>query len=262
MGRIARQQARSCKQEARYTSGMPQPIYLMTDFGWAGPYVGQLHAAVLAESDTVRVIDVMHDLPAMRPDLAAYLLPRICGQLSLPGVVVAVVDPGVGGDRHPLVIETAAHTYVGPDNGLFSQLPDVVSVSRIDWHPRQLSASFHGRDLFAPVAARIATGFPSALTPVSADMLLGVDWPHSSACILYIDAYGNAITGIVSEGIDITKEMFVAGHSPRYAETFCRVGRGELFWYCNSQGLVEISAREASAAKILSLALGDRILLH
>jgi S-adenosylmethionine hydrolase len=241
---------------------MPRPIYLLTDFGWAGPYVGQLHAAVLVESDELRVIDVMHDLPAMRPDLAAYLLPGICAQLPLPGVVVAVVDPGVGGERLPLVVETAQHVVVGPDNGLLSQLPDIVAVSRIDWRPERLSTSFHGRDLFVPVAARIAAGSSPALTPMSVDMLRGVDWPHASAHVVYIDTYGNAVTGIPAEAVDINREMIVAGGPLRYAETFCRVAPGELFWHRNSQGLVEISAREASAAKILSLALGDQILLH
>jgi S-adenosylmethionine hydrolase len=241
---------------------MPRPIYLLTDFGWSGPYVGQLHAAILAESGSVSVIDVMHDLPAMRPDLAAYLLPRVCEGLPLPGVVVAVVDPGVGGQRLPLVVDTGRHTYVGPDNGLLSQLSDILAVFRIDWRPERLSASFHGRDLFAPVAARLAAGSPPALTPVPTDMPKRTAWPTSSARVVYIDAYGNLITGVASKDIDINTKIIVRDRPIGYAETFCRVAPGELFWYRNSQGLVEISARESSAATILSLALGDQILLH
>lgn len=250
------------ERQARYTRGMARPIYLLTDFGWAGPYVGQLHAAILAENDGVRVIDVMHDLPAMRPDLAAYLLSRICQRLPVPGVVVAVVDPGVGGDRLPLVVETGRHTYVGPDNGLLSRLHDTVAFSQIDWCPPGMSTSFHGRDLFAPVAARIAAGSMPVPRSALAHVPVGADWPNSLSCVVYIDAYGNAITGIAAEGVEITNKISVGERSLGYADTFCRVAPGEPFWYRNSQGLVEIAAREASAAKILSLALGDQILLH
>jgi len=241
---------------------MPRPIYLLTDFGWSGPYVGQLHAAIFAESGGASVIDVMHDLPAMRPDLAAFLLPRVCDRLPLPGVVVAVVDPGVGGERLPLVVETGRHTYVGPDNGLLSQLPDTLATYRIDWRPEHLSASFHGRDLFAPVAAHLAAGTLTALSLASVDLPKRTDWPGSPARIVYIDAYGNAMTGLSSEDIDNDRKIVVQGRPLGYAETFSRVTPGELFWYRNSQGLAEISAREASAATILSLALGDQILIH
>ncbi|MCB1775244.1 MAG: SAM-dependent chlorinase/fluorinase [Gammaproteobacteria bacterium] len=241
---------------------MARPIYLLTDFGWTGPYVGQLHAAILAVSDASRVIDVMHDLPAMRPDLAAYLLPGVCRQLAVPGVVVAVVDPGVGGDRDPLIVETTLHTYVGPDNGLLCQLDDITAVYRIDWRPPRLSPSFHGRDLFAPVAARLAVGSWPASMSAPVEMAVGADWPDVLKCVVYIDAYGNAVTGVPAKGVDLKTKISISGRSLGYASTFCQIAHGELFWYRNSQGLVEIAAREASAAKILSLALGDRILLH
>ena len=135
-----------------------RPIFLFTDFGWSGPYVGQMVGAIVSADPLARVFNLMHDAPQVRPDLAAYLLPACCRALPQDAVVAAVVDPGVGGDRAALIVETATMTFVGPDNGLLSRLPKIRWVARIDWRPASLSASFHGRDLFAPVAARLALG--------------------------------------------------------------------------------------------------------
>ena len=111
------------------------PIVLFTDFGWAGPYVGQMTTAIYEHHPTATVVDLMHDAPAMRPDLAAYLLPAFCRPLPRGTLVVAVVDPGVGSERAALLVETAALRCVGPDNGLMSRLPGIRRVERIDWRP-------------------------------------------------------------------------------------------------------------------------------
>lgn len=238
-----------------------RPIFLFTDFGWSGPYVGQLKAAILAVDPSARIVDLMHDAPAMRPDLAAYLLPFCCRPLPPDAVVVAVVDPGVGGERAPLIVEDGTFTFVGPDNGLLARLPAIVRAARIDWRPVQLSASFHGRDLFAPVAARLAAGEAVASSPVAADRLIGVDWPAELAQIVHVDGFGNLVTGIDASHVTATRRVVVDGLPIAHARTFCCVGSGELFWHANSQGLIEVSANGVSAARILSLAPGDEILL-
>jgi S-adenosylmethionine hydrolase len=218
-------------------------------------------AAILNDLPHATVVSLMHDAPAMRPDLAAYLLPACCRFVPRGAVVVAVVDPGVGSERDALLVDTTDLTFVGPDNGLFSRLPGVRRVARIDWRPRTLSSSFHGRDLFAPAAARVAAGTALPATPVVADQLVGADWPVDEARVVYIDAFGNAMTGIPAEKLNKNRRIHVSGQAIPYAETFSSAAPGGLFWYPNSQGLVEIAANGAAAAGLLSLAPGAQILL-
>lgn len=239
----------------------PRPIFLFTDFGYAGPYVGQMTGAILSRSRDNVAINLMHDAPAMRPDLAAYLLSACCRSLPADSVVVAVVDPGVGGERAALVVETPGLTLVGPDNGLLSRVRDIGAVSRVDWRPETLSSSFHGRDLFAPVAAMLAGGEAVPRTPLVHADIVGADWPPDIERLVYIDGYGNLMTGIDAKNVNKNRCVRVSGQAVEYAETFCRVPSGGLFWYPNSLGLVEIAANQGSAAELLSLALGDKILL-
>lgn len=236
-------------------------VFLFTDFGYAGPYVGQMTAAVLAVAPEARVINLMHDAPPMRADLAAYLLAACCRALPLGAIVVAVVDPGVGGERDALLVEAQGLTLIGPDNGLLSRVPGIESVQRIDWRPAVLSPSFHGRDLFAPVAAMTVLAGEVPGTAMAAEHMIGSDWPEELQKLLYVDGFGNLISGISGENISKNSVVRVSGRELRYAETFCRVAQGQLFWYVNSLGLVEIAANGGSAAAMLPLALGDRILL-
>jgi S-adenosylmethionine hydrolase len=238
-----------------------RPIFLFTDFGWSGPYVGQMIGVLQSISPRCPVVSLMHDAPAMRPDLAAYLLPACCASLPGGSVVVAVVDPGVGGERAALIVETPDMTFVGPDNGLLSRLPRIKRVRRIDWRPPALSSSFHGRDLFAPVAAHLAGGEAVAATPVALDATVGFDWPGDASRVVFVDAYGNLMTGLRAEKISKNRRVCVAGRTIQYAETFCHAPPGGLFWYGNSQGLLEIAANGASAVTVLSLAPGDEILI-
>ena len=238
-----------------------RPIFLFTDFGWSGPYVGQMIGAVQSICASCPVTSLMHDAPAMRPDLAAYLLAACCGGLPRGSIVVAVVDPGVGGERAALIVETPDLTFVGPDNGLLSRLPRITHVRRIDWRPPVMSSSFHGRDLFAPVAAYLACDKGVATTPLASHTMVGSEWQEDTGRIVFVDAYGNLMTGLRAAKISEKCTLHVADQGIPRAETFCHVAPGGLFWYCNSQGLLEIAANGTSAAKMLSLALGDEILI-
>jgi hypothetical protein len=138
---------------------MIKRFLLATDFGGAGPYQGQLRTVLAELAPGVPVIDLLADFVTFRPDLAGYLLPHLLRDLPADNLVLAVVDPGVGGERDVLVLQTERNWFVAPDNGLLSQVArraGRVRWWRVDWRPQRLSASFHGRDLFAPVAARIA----------------------------------------------------------------------------------------------------------
>ena len=138
-------------------------IVLCTDFGPAGPYVGQVKAVLAREAPGVPVIDLFADLPPFRPQLAAYLLAAYGETFVAGDVILAVVDPGVGSARAALALEADGRWYVGPDNGLFEIVLRRAGAAQcwtIDWRPPAMSATFHGRDLFAPVAARLARGEP------------------------------------------------------------------------------------------------------
>lgn len=241
--------------------GSPRPIFFFTDFGWSGPYAGQLAAAVLSVDPAIPIVHLMHDAPSMRPDLAAYLLRGCCRSLPDGAIVVAVVDPGVGGERDALQVEANGLTLIGPDNGLLARVDDIEAVHRLDWRPAALSSSFHGRDLFAPAAARLAGGNVIQFTTLPRTQMVGADWPADTAKIIYIDAFGNAMTGVDAGNVSKNSRVSIAGRSLAYAETFCRAATGQPFWFANSQGLVELAANGTSVVKQLSLVLGGNFLL-
>src|SRR6202051_1160043 len=130
-------------------------IVLFTDFGLEGPYTGQVKAVLHRSAPGIPVIDLFADAPAGNPRAAAYLLAAYAVWFPTETVLLSVVDPGVGGTRAPVVVESDGRWYVGPENGLFELVRRrgrAVKSWEIDWRPEALSASFHGRDLFAPVA--------------------------------------------------------------------------------------------------------------
>jgi S-adenosylmethionine hydrolase len=177
-------------------------------------------------------------------------------------VFLAVVDPGVGGSRLAVALWADGFRFVGPDNGLlsvFAARARRVSIRRIAWTPERLSSSFHGRDLFAPVAARIALDrLPDDwLAPLSA---LSVDLGEGDLSeVIYIDHYGNAFTGVRAHKAARDATLQVEGARLRYARVFSEAPAGEPFWYENSQGLVEIAMDRGSAAERLGLRVGTPI---
>ena len=175
---------------------------------------------------------------------------------------MAVVDPGVGRRRPAIAIEADGRWYVGPDNGLLSVVAARACTVRsfsMSWMPVPRTPSFHGRDLFAPAAARLARGDvePSALEPVSAfEVDLG---PGDLEQIIYLDHYGNAMTGIRAHALGAAVRARVGERSVTRERVFSDVHIGELFWYENSIGLVEIAANQSSAASILGLHVGQPV---
>lgn len=230
-------------------------IHLYTDFGLAGPYVGQMHAVLAAAAPAVPRIDLMHDAPRFSPTAAGCLLAAICRDLPGGGVVLAVVDPGVGSARRALVLRADGRWLVGPDNGLlaFAARRDGAAAWEVTWRPERLSASFHGRDLFAPVAAGLAIGEAPpgvAIDPASID---GADRDPAIAAIVYIDGFGNAMTGLAPPA-ERDSRLTCGGHVLSRACTFSDVPPGEAFWYENALGLVEIAVNQGNAAARLGLA--------
>lgn len=236
-------------------------IVLYTDFGAADPYVGQMHAVLAQEAPRTKVIDLLHGVPDFDIRAGAYLLPALAAQFPAGTVFVGVVDPGVGGERRPVVVNADGRWYVGPDNGLFHVVATRarrVEAWTIEWRPTRLSASFHGRDLFAPTAARLARGDWPACSPAILGPPPG-DWPDDLGIVVYVDHYGNAMTGLRAAAIDRRATVAAAGRRMRHAPVFSAAAPQVPFWYENSIGLVEIAMNAASAARALGLGLGDPV---
>ena len=248
-------------------SSIPLPglIATFTDFGPGGPYTGQMQAVLLTQAPGTPVVDLLSLAPGFSPKPAAYLLAALAEQMPRQSLFLCVVDPGVGSERRGLVLQTQDYCYVGPDNGLLAvaaRRQHEARVWEIDWRPEQLSSSFHGRDLFAPVAAGIARGEPPPGRLCGLDSMVGWDWPDDLAEILFIDHYGNAYTGLRAAGLDRSQALHVGPHRLTYARTFSEVPSGQGFWYENSCGLAEVAVNGASAVAGLGLELGQPVFLE
>lgn len=240
-------------------------IVLFTDFGLEGPYTGQMSAVLLQTAPAVSAISLFADLTPGQPKPAAYLLAAYASWFPAGTVFLCVVDPGVGSERRAAIVEADRRFYVGPDNGLFEIALRRATHSRlweITWRPAALSASFHGRDLFAPVAARLARGDPPETLGKRAQPILQPDWPDDLAEIVYIDHYGNALTGLRGEITPTGTRLSASGRIVPHADTFSAVPPGAAFWYVNSNGLVEIAINQGSAARELGLTIGSAITLE
>lgn len=241
-------------------------IVLFTDFGYEGPYVGQMKGILARQAPGVPIIDLMHDAPSFNPHAAAYLLTALVDPFPDQAVFVCVVDPGVGHpDRRAVLLQADNRWFVGPDNGLFNnliKLAEEVTAWEITWRPDYLSDSFHGRDLFAPVAAQLALGQMPAAERLSVADMLQVDWPSDREEIIYIDHYGNAMTGIRADSLSSDQQILIGDQKLYYARTFSMAEKGRPFWYRNSAGLVEIALYGDSVAERLDLCLGDKVAIQ
>lgn len=240
-------------------------IALYTDFGHDDPYVGQLKVALLRQTQgIVPIVDLLHRVPNFDPLAGAHLLSALQAQFDPGTVFVAVVDPGVGSERSALVVEADGKYYVGPDNGLLAVVTARAQTHRtwrIVWRPAVLSVSFHGRDLFAPIAARIAVGdWPAAALADCADVAERLP-ADDLAQVIYIDHYGNAMTGL--RVANLAREATLATRAVQIpaARVFSAVPAGQAFWYENSLGLAEIAINRGHAAARLDLAVGSPVRL-
>ncbi|MGZ5028152.1 MAG: SAM hydrolase/SAM-dependent halogenase family protein, partial [Methylobacter sp.] len=208
-------------------------IVLFTDFGPSGPYVGQMESVLRLTAPNVPVINLLSNAPTAEPRLSSYLLAALRYSFPADTIFLAVVDPGVGGQRRAVVLQADGQTFVGPDNGLFNSVAvqsKNAKWSEIIWKPEHCSMSFHGRDLFAPVAAKLATNqADDLLRPFERDDLNV--WPQDLAAVIYFDYYGNAMTGLRYREAFSGKTLTVNGVSVKHAATFSDVEAQQAFWY-------------------------------
>ncbi len=237
-------------------------IVLFTDFGREGPYVGQMKAVLHRQAPSAPVIDLFADAPAHDPQASAYLLAAYAGEFPEGTVFLCVVDPGVGSERGAVVLEADGCWYVGPDNGLFELVgrrAEKPAWREITWRPESLSASFHGRDLFAPVAAALARGDapPGEIRPP--EVHGRPEWPDDLPRIIYADHFGNAMTGLRAAVLPGKARLQAGGRIVNPARTFSDVPQGEAFWYENANGLAEIAVNRGRADQTLGLTVGAAV---
>jgi len=242
-------------------------IALFTDFGSQDIYVGQLHAAAKKTGSDCPLVDLFHDVNTFDIRAGASLLAAMLDYLPRDAIVVGVVDPGVGGGRLPIAVELGERWLVGPDNGLFSRSV-AWSISEARYWTLDTSLdvakTFHGRDVFLPVAIELAGGELGRIRRVEdagditthrdAEKIEGDDYR-----VIHVDHYGNLISGIRGTAIAPHQTAVIAGRVVAHADYYERVPVGECFWYVNSIGLLEISANQASAARALEVKGGAEI---
>lgn len=243
-------------------------VTLTSDFGTGDAYVAEMKAAILSLTLDVQLVDVTHDIAAHDVTAGALALEAAVPWFPPGSIHVGVVDPGVGTGRRGLVLAAGHQRFVGPDNGLFT--PFLVGAWQIrqltapDVVPRPASATFHGRDLFAPVAGWLAAGGDAALLGPEVHDPVRLDWPSAErkgdevhGRTLTADPYGNVVTSI--RELDVrgrVTSVWVGDRQARWVRTFGDGERGELLALLGSGGRVEVAVREGNAAMMLGGAAG------
>jgi S-adenosylmethionine hydrolase len=258
-------------------------ITFLTDFGLQDDFVGTCHGVIARIAPDVRVIDLTHGI-APQAVLQGALVLRNTLPFMPVGVHLAVVDPGVGGNRRAIAVRTAdGRTFVGPDNGLLMLAADELGVESAHeltderYRLPQVSRTFHARDVFAPAAAHLAAGVPIGDLGRSVDpsTLVRVDVPEPSvgrtqvsATVVGVDRFGNVATNLRRDhldafGVESGERVEIRLTFDRYyatvAGTFADAGPGELILYEDSYGLVTLAISQGDAARLTGVGVGDEL---
>ncbi|MGI9232608.1 MAG: SAM hydrolase/SAM-dependent halogenase family protein [Woeseiaceae bacterium] len=255
-------------------------ITITTDFGHKGPFAGVMKGVILNRFPNAKVVDLAHDIPAQWPPEAGFWVSRAYAWFPAGTVHLAIVDPGVGTERDILLAEADGHAFIAPDNGLLGALLDRAESPRVfrllanktgALGLPDASATFHGRDIFAPVAAEIAAGRVSVDTlgeSVNAWTPSWLDDPDAShgrisGVIVTIDAFGNLISNIDASLLDNFREPVanIGGHQIPMLQTYGRANPGDLLALVNSFGVVEVAKAEGSAAQGLGSERGAPLVI-
>nr|BCX00090.1 MAG: hypothetical protein KatS3mg041_0136 [Bacteroidota bacterium] len=252
-------------------------ITLLTDFGEQDYFVGAMKGEILSRAPDVRLVDLSHQVRAHDILHGAFILRHAYRHFPAGTVHLFVIDPGVGSARRPVAVLAHGHYFVGPDNGLLSLVLEdspfeAVVLERREYFRSEISRTFHGRDLFAPVAAHLARGVELREfgTPISE--LVPACWPRPQRLakglkgqILHIDRFGNAITNLRPEDIPPVEQVrFRCGRlrCEGLASAYAAVEPGQPLAIVGSAGFIELSVREASAAALYGLHPGDPVILR
>jgi S-adenosylmethionine hydrolase len=256
-------------------------VTFLSDYGLDDDFVGVCHGVIAQIAPAVRVIDITHGIARHEVRSGALVLRRALAYMPA-GVHLAVVDPGVGSDRRAVALRCAdeRHVLVGPDNGLLTLaaqrlggVVEAVDVGASKLALRDRSSSFHGRDLFAPVAAHLAAGAPLARAgePLDPDGLVALDLPRAQvadaglvAHVLHADRYGNVMLDADRADLDASDlrpgaAVTVNGVRAAYATTFADVPTGGLLLYEDGYGALSLAVNRGSALEALGLEMYARV---
>lgn len=249
---------------------------MITDFGLRDHYVGVMKGVIYTINPSVRIIDITHAIPPQNIKAAAYIV-KSSWRYHPPGSVhLVVVDPGVGSKRRGIILEGERHWFVGPDNGLFSyvikeaRITNAYLIQNPNLSLKEISETFHGRDVFAPCAAYISKGVkaedfgPRIDDPIILDLAPRVEGDLILGEVLYIDHFGNIVTNITKRDIPQgpvsieIRDWRIEGLSRFYSQ----VEEGRVLALFGSTGHLEVSINLGDAAKVLGVKYGERVVVR
>jgi len=264
---------------------MKRPIIaLLSDFGLKDPYVAEMKAVILTICPEARIIDITHQIEKFNIRMGAFILASVSQHFPKETIYVAVVDPGVGTKRRPIIVETSSSLFIGPDNGLLIMAAEkqgirhVYEIKNRRYMLQKISRTFHGRDIFAPAAAHLANGIPPEdfgpeikdyMVPEYSKAIIEKDGIIGE--ILYIDDFGNLITNISEETLakidlregDLIKLSFRnKSFRLKICKAYGEVNAGEPLAIIGSHNFLELSVNLGNAAKYFGLSIGDKLRLE
>jgi len=256
-------------------------VTLTTDFGLRDSYVAQMKGTILSIAIRVSIVDVTHAISRHSIMQAAFIIADVWRTYPDGTAHVVVVDPGVGTERHPIALETHGQYFVGPDNGVFSRILEEaeqsgvgwtgVVLSNVDyWRMPDVSATFHGRDIFAPVAAHLVNGTflthlgDALMEPVRLRLpVFAVEDNAVTGEIIYVDSFGNCVTNIPAHTLPLPGTAPVAVTSGNltlpYVQTYGTVGDGQPLALIGSHGYLELAVRQGNAAQMYGFTIGTPV---
>lgn len=251
-------------------------ITFTTDFGNADGYVGAMKGVILGLASHVTFVDISHDIPACDVVAGGWVLNNSYRWFPTSTIHMCIVDPGVGSDRRALIVRSKDYIFVAPDNGLLSTVLDHVGpvdcfwIDKPKFWAKEVSNTFHGRDVFAPIVGNLATGrHPSQLgDPIEYDSLVRlppsipvVKGDSITAAVVYIDRFGNLITNAAASLLETAKGCTIEGKDIQMGGTYSSVPPGNAAAYPGSHGFIEIGINQGRADNTLRATIGTPVLI-
>jgi len=255
---------------------MNSNIALLTDFGTKDYFVGAMKGAILSINEKANIIDITHEIPPQNVLSASFTLRACCKDFPSETIFVAVVDPGVGSKRKAILVETENYRFVAPDNGLLSFVFDeeenfrVLELTNRKFFAAEISRTFHGRDVFARVAAHLSKNVnPNEFGAEIKDFVhIKITKPRKiskqeiEADIIHIDHFGNLVTNLKQTNLPENFTLKINGKIINKLQSFfAEAERGELFMILGSAGFLEIAAFQDSAEKLCNARINQKVLL-
>jgi S-adenosylmethionine hydrolase len=252
-----------------------KPIALLSDFGTRDWFVASMKGVILSINPAAVIVDITHDIPPGDISAGAFNLLACHSSFPRGTIFVVVVDPGVGSQRAALAVKAGGYVFVGPDNGLFSLIIDnyykceIRSLENPRCFQKEISSTFHGRDVFAPAAAHLSKGLAFGKLGPRLKTIAGLSMPSAARAmkkdivgsVIYIERFGNAVTNIPSSLATLASRVRVKGHTIPLYGCYGDVAKGKPVAVIGSCGFVEISVNRGNAAQKMKLSIGDKVIV-